>query len=218
MAPPMPWPPCPHRYVLERGAWDEAAMLTLHPSEFAWERFAQAEATQVLVQGLGAARVGDVETARHSLERLHALHDTLVETNQSYWADQAAIQIEEVAAWLALAEGNPEEALATMRRAAELESATEKHPVTPGPIVPAYELLGDMLLELDQPVEALAAFEASLQDDPNRFRSLYGAANAAELGGDTEKAQAYYAALTALGENADGDRVELVAARTFLAQ
>lgn len=208
----------PARYVLERGAWEEAAMITLHPSTFAWERFPQAEATQVLVQGLGAAHVGNVEAARQSLERLQALHDALVETNQSYWADQATIQIEEVAAWLALAEGKPEEALASMRHAAELESATEKHPVTPGPIVPAYELLGDMLLDLGQPVDALAAFETSLQDDPNRFRSLYGAANAAELAGEMEKAKGHYTALVALGESTDSNRAELVAARTFLGE
>ena len=208
----------PARYVLERRAWDEAAMIALHPAEFAWERFPQAEATQVLVQGLGAAHVGNVEAARQSLERLQALHDALVETNQGYWADQATIQIEEVAAWLALAEGKPEEALASMRHAVELESATEKHPVTPGPIVPAYELLGDMLLDLGQSVDALAAFETSLQDDPNRFRSLYGAANAAELAGEMEKAKGHYTALVALDESADSDRAELVAARTFLGE
>jgi tetratricopeptide (TPR) repeat protein len=208
----------PARYVLERGAWDEAAMIALHPAEFAWERFPQAEATQVLVQGLGAAHVGNVEAARQSLERLHELHDALVETDQGYWADQATIQIEEVAAWLALAEGKPEEALASMRHAAELESVTEKHPVTPGPIVPAYELLGDMLLDLGQSIDALAAFETSLQDDPNRFRSLYGAATAAELAGEMEKANGHYTALVALGESVDSDRAELVAARTFLGE
>ncbi|NJN81777.1 MAG: hypothetical protein HC802_05465 [Caldilineaceae bacterium] len=144
----------PARYVLERGAWDEAESIALHPSEFAWESFPQAEATQALVKGLGAARTGNIETARQNLDRLNELHDALVNTNQGYWAEQAVIQIEEVAAWLALAEGQPDEALAAMRHAVELESATEKHPVTPGSIVPAYELLGEMLLELDEPAEA----------------------------------------------------------------
>ena len=170
------------------------------------------------MQGLGAAHIGDVEAARQSLDRLHSLRDALSAANQSYWVDQTAIQIEEVGAWLALAEGNAEEALAAMRHAVELEAATVKHPVTPGPIVPAYELLGEMLLDLDEPVDALGAFEISLQDDPNRFRTLVGAASAAELAGDTGKAQRYYAALAALGQGADSDRAELAAAEAFLAQ
>ena len=105
-----------------------------------------------------------------------------------------------------------------MRRAVELEDATEKHPVTPGPLVPAHELLGEMLVELGEPVEALAEFEASHVIEPNRFRGLYGAAHAAELAGDAEKASTYYEELIALGETADGDRAELAAAAAFLGQ
>ena len=155
---------------------------------------------------------------RTNLERLAALQEAMVAANVGYWAAQTEIQMQEIEAWIALAEGNNEQALELMRNAVELEAATEKHPVTPGPIVPAHELLGEMLLELDQPAEALAEFEASHVVEPNRFRGLYGAARAAELAGDEEKARTYYEELLALGENADTERAELVAADAYLAE
>jgi tetratricopeptide (TPR) repeat protein len=123
-----------------------------------------------------------------------------------------------VEAWITLAEGQHEEALVLMREAVALEDATEKHPVTPGPFVPAHELLGEMLLQLDLPAEALAEFEASQLLEPNRFRGLYGAARAAELAGELEKARGFYEELLALGANADSERAELVEAQAFLAQ
>ena len=208
----------PARYVLERGQWDEAAMLALHPQEFAWERFPQAEAVMVFARGLGAAHTGDVTAARQELERLVLLREAMLATNQGYWAEQAEIQSLEVAAWIALAEGDEQEALALMHEAAALEATTEKHPVTPGPIVPAYELLGEMLLEFNQPQEALAAFEKSHQIEPNRFRGFYGAARAAELIGDREKARSYYEQVVSLAETASGGRAEVAAAIAFLAQ
>lgn len=205
----------PARYVLERGAWDEAAALALNPPDFPWEHFPQAEAIMVFARGLGAARSGDVEAARSELERLRQLQEALTAAKQGYWVGQAAIQIEEVTAWITLAEGSADEALAAMRNAAELEATTEKHPVTPGWLVPANELLGEMLLELDNPAEALAAFETSLQDDPNRFRGVYGAAHAAELAGDIVKAKSYYTELVKL-VGADSARPEVMAAQAFL--
>jgi tetratricopeptide (TPR) repeat protein len=208
----------PARYALERGQWAEAAALTLHPQNLAWERFPQAEAVLVFARGLGAARTGDVAAARQDLDRLQVLREAMVATNQGYWAGQADIQSEEIRAWIALAEGNPEEALALMRNAVEMEAATEKHPVTPGPIVPAYELLGEMLLELGQPAEALVQFEASHVIEPNRFRGLHGAAHAAALAGETEKAHTYYEALVELASTADSERPELAAAKAFLDQ
>ena len=208
----------PARYALERGEWAEATALTLHPENLAWERFPQAEAVLVFARGLGAVRSGDVDAARTNLERLAALQEAMVAANIGYWAAQTEIQMQEIEAWIALAEGNNEQALELMRNAVELEAATEKHPVTPGPIVPAHELLGEMLLELDQPAEALAEFEASHVVEPNRFRGLYGAARAAELAGDEEKARTYYEELLALGENADTERAELVAADSYLAE
>jgi hypothetical protein len=206
----------PSRYALERGQWADAAALSLHPQTLAWEKFPQAEAVLVFARGLGAARNGDVEAARAGLERLQALSEAMAAINQSYWVGQAEIQSQEIAAWIALAEGNSEEALALMRKAVELEAATDKHPVVPGPAVPAHELLGEMLLVLEQPAEALAEFEASHVVEPNRFRGLYGAAHAAELAGDDAKAHTYYEALLALAETADSERAELAAATTFL--
>src|SRR5690606_18651309 len=128
------------------------------------------------------------------------------------------IQSREVEAWIALAEGRNEEALALMREAVELEAATEKHPVTPGPIAPARELLGEMLLTLEQPAEALVEFEASLSTEPNRFRSLYGAARAAELAGEIETARSHYEALIELSADADSERAEIAEAEAFLVQ
>jgi tetratricopeptide (TPR) repeat protein len=208
----------PARYVLERGQWAEAAALTLHPPTFGWELFPQAEAILVFARGLSAARAGDMDAAQPELERLLVLHEALVTGGPEYWAGQVAIQIREVEAWIALADGRNEEALALMREATELEAATEKHPVTPGPLAPAQELLGEMLLALEQPAEALAAFEASLETEPNRFRSLYGAAHAAELAGEMETARRYYEELSTLTATADGERAELAEAAAFLAQ
>ncbi len=208
----------PARYALERGAWAEAAVLRLHPPDLAWERFPETEAVLVFARGLGAARSGDVTAARQDLERLHELQEAMLAANSTYWAGQADIQSHEVAAWIAFAEENFEEALTLMRTAVELEAATEKHPVTPGPLVPAHELLGEMLLELEQPALALAEFEASHVIEPNRFRGLYGAAHAAELAGELEKAHGYYEQLVALAATADSERAELAAAQAFLAQ
>ena len=208
----------PSRYALERRRWADAAALTLHPRELAWQRFPQAEAVLTFARGLGAARSGDLATARQDVERLQALREAMLAAKQNYWAEQAEIQRRMVAAWVARAEGKNEEALEGMRAAAALEDATEKHPVTPGPLIPARELLGELLLELKQPAAALQAFEASQRVEPNRFYGLYGAARAATLAGEKEKARAFYTQLLALGGKADGERPELTEARKFMAQ
>jgi tetratricopeptide (TPR) repeat protein len=205
----------PARYALERGRWSDAASLTLSPSEVAWERIPQAAAITVFARALGAARSGDAAGARESAERLAALRDALVVTNEAYWAEQLDIQREVALAWLARAEGRNDEALALMRATADREDGTDKHPVTPGPIVPARELLGELLLELGQPAQALEAFERSHRAEPNRFRGLYGAARAAELLGDREKAGTYYTALLELAAQADTERTELQQAQAF---
>jgi tetratricopeptide (TPR) repeat protein len=208
----------PARYALERRRWADAATLTLHPGSFPWSRFRWGEAITVFSRALGAARSGDVAKAGKEVDTLQSLHSALVEAKQSYWADQVEIQRRAAAAWVAHAEGKHDEALALMRSAADLESSTEKHPVTPGPIVPARELLGELLLDLNQPAQALAELEASLRTDPNRLNGLYGAARAAELSGDHGKARTYYASLVALCEQADSERPELLTAKAFLAK
>src|SRR5581483_6990201 len=177
-----------------------------------------AEANVYFARALGAARSGNTANAKKDVEKLQSLGDTLAAAKQSYWADQVEVQRRAAAAWLAHAEGKNEEAVTIMRSAADLEDATEKHPVTPGPIVPARELLGELLLELKEPTQALSAFETSLHASPNRFNGLSGAARAAQLAGDTEKARSYYAQLVSLCDRGDGARPELAEARTFLAQ
>ena len=150
--------------------------------------------------------------------QLASLRDTLMQVNDSYWADQVDIQRQTATAWITLAEGNPENALTQMRLAAEHEDRTDKNNVTPGVILPARELLGEMLLELKQPAQAMIEFEATLRTAPNRFNALSGAARAAKLSGDKEKAKTYYAQLLSICEHADGERPELQDARSLLAQ
>lgn len=208
----------PARYAIERRRWSDAASLTVHPSTFPWARFPWAEAVTHFVRALGAARSGDTAGARKDIERLQFLREALVKAKNSYWAGQVEIQRQAAVAWLARAEGKNEEALMLMRSAADQEDSTEKSPVTPGAIVPARELLGEMLLELGRPAEALKEFETSNRPAPNRFRGLYGAARAAELSGNGEKARAYYAKLVALSGKADSERPELLDAKTFLAK
>ncbi|MBI4488357.1 MAG: hypothetical protein HY694_04675 [Deltaproteobacteria bacterium] len=206
----------PARYALERRQWAEAASLTPHPSDFAWSRFPMAEAITLFARGLGAARSGNPDNARIDMQRLQPLHEALTKAKQAYWAEQVEIQRQVVAAWIARTEGKNEEAFKFMRAAADLEDKTEKHIVSPGPIVPARELLGEMFLEVGNPGQALKEFEASHRVEPNRFRGLYGAAKAAHLAGDREKASHYYAKLVSLCESADTDRPELKKAKAFL--
>ncbi len=208
----------PARYALERRQWAEAAALALHPSAFPWSRYRWAEANLYFARALGAARSGDTASARKDVEELQSLHDALIEAKQTYWADEVEVQRQAATAWLAHAEGKNEEALTLMRSAADLEDATEKHPVTPGPIIPARELLGDLLLDLKEPGQALREFESSLHASPSRFNGLSGAARAAQLMGDIEKARTYYARLVSLCDHADSARTELAEARMFLAK
>ncbi|HEY3040060.1 MAG TPA: hypothetical protein VGJ66_15075 [Pyrinomonadaceae bacterium] len=207
----------PARYAVERRRWSEAAKLELHPVDFPWKEFRYTEALIYFARALGSSRSGDPVAARRDVDKLSAIQKALVESKLEYWANQVEIQRRAAAAWVANAEGNDTEALTLMRSAAELESSTEKHPVTPGPIMPARELLGDMLLELKQPEQALREFEMSLSDSPNRFNGLYGAARAAELSGNKKKAEAYYAKIITLTAHADSERPELQKIREFVA-
>lgn len=208
----------PMRAALERGRWEDAARIELSPPEpdFAWQRFPNAEAVNAFGRGLGAARNGDATGAREQVERLGRLRQAMIEARQAYWADQALIQTAVIEAWVAHAEGRTEDALQRLRAAADHEDATEKNVVTPGPLAPARESLGEMLMALARPGDALVEFEAVTVKEPNRFRALYGAARAAELSGDREKARAYYATLGRVAANSAGDRPELATARAFL--
>jgi tetratricopeptide (TPR) repeat protein len=206
----------PARYVLERQRWTEAASLAMHPMPFPWNRYAWGEAMTVFTRAVGAARSGDTVAARKEVDRLQALREALVQTKNTYWADQVEVQRRAAAAWTAKADRKPDEALKLMRAAADLEGTMDKHPVTPGPLVPAREMLGELLLDLGQPAQALAEFETSIANEPNRFRGFYGAARAAELTGDAAKARVYYTKLVALCDKADTPRPELGEAKAFL--
>ncbi|MGZ7091043.1 MAG: hypothetical protein ACXVKH_16385 [Candidatus Angelobacter sp.] len=203
----------PARYCLERRAWADAAKLDPLPSPFP-----PADAITYFARGLGAAHVKDGATARSAIGSLEQIRDKL-KMKEGYWANQVEIQRQEVSAWLAFAEGDPKAALAGMRAAAELEDGTEKNAITPGPLAPARELLGELLLELKRPAEALKEFEATLTKEPNRFRSLYGAAEAAKLAGNRQAAQTYFRELLKVAERADSPgRQELVEARSEVRQ
>jgi tetratricopeptide (TPR) repeat protein len=206
----------PARYTLERGRWADAAALTPTPSDLGWDKFPQAESITWFARGIGAARSGNTADAGKSLARIEALRDALKAAKNTYWAEQSDIQRLAVAAWIARAENKNEEAVALMRQAAEREDATEKHPVTPGALFPAREMLANLLLDLGQPAPALVEFERSQKSDPNRFRGLAGAARAAELAGDRDRARGFYTKLTALAATADAERPELAQAKTFL--
>lgn len=207
----------PARYALERGDWAAAARLRLSPPDMAWGKFPHAEAILVFARGLGAARSGDLAAARHDVERLQALKAAMLSAKMGYWPGQADFQIAAVQAWIALGEQRNDEALQLMRAAAAAEEASDKHPVTPGNVVPSRELLGEMLLALGQPGAALAEFERSLKRDPNRFRGLAGALGAAEAAGDREAARRHAGSLLALGAARDSERPELARARAVLA-
>jgi tetratricopeptide (TPR) repeat protein len=166
-------------------------------------------------RALGAARSGDAATARAAIGMLQTIQDQLSQQKEAYWAEQTDIQRRSAVAWLALLEGNKEDALAGMRHAAALEDGTEKAAVTPGPLAPSRELLGEMLLQLDRPQEALDEFERTLQREPNRFRTVYGAARAASLARNALKARSYYELLLKICAGADGQsRPELEEARS----
>jgi len=181
----------PARYSVERGDWHEAAKLRLHPADFPWQQFGWCEAIIHFAKGVGAARTGNITDAKDSLQRLETLRDLDRSAHKDYTAGQIEIQRLAVAAWIAAAENRNEEALRLMRAAATLEDATEKDNVTPGAIIPARELLGELLLTLNQPAAALQELEASLQRTPNRRNALDRAAQAAKEAGNQVKANYY---------------------------
>jgi hypothetical protein len=208
----------PARYALERR--DNALAATLVPSPAVpWARFRQYEAITHFARAIGLARTGHPSEAKKAVAQLVAIRQALADAKDTYWADQVEIQRRAAAAEVAWAERyNGQEALTLMRSAAELEAATEKHPVTPGAVLPARELLAEFLIEMSHAEMSLALkeYEASLAVSPNRFNAVYGAARAARLAGYTATAATYYRALVSLAAGGDGTRAELKEARTFL--
>jgi hypothetical protein len=180
----------PARFALERRDWKRAVQLPLRETSFPYT-----DAMTWFARGIGAARLGQTAAANESATSLQQIRERLSKTNEAYWARQVEIQQVAVVAWAALAEGKKEDALRQMKSAAELEDETEKSAVTPGPLAPARELLAEMLLEIREPAEALEQFKITLTKEPGRFRALYGAARAAQLGGSPQESQKYFGEL-----------------------
>jgi tetratricopeptide (TPR) repeat protein len=201
----------PARYPLERGNWADTARLQPTPSNFPWT-----EAMTHFARALGAARSGNPAAAQADLQRISALRDDLSAKKNAYWANEVEVMRLSSLAWVTLAQSKTDEALELMRQAADIEDKSEKNIVTPGRLLPARELLGDMLLEAKRPAEALKAYEMSQLREPNRFRGLYGAAQAAAQPGNRDKAREYYGRLIELAGSGDA-RPETEAARKYMA-
>ena len=207
----------PSRFLLENKNWDRAATLQVPPANFSWIQFPWQESIIHFTRLLGAAHLGNIKDANIELAKLNLLHDTLEKQKDAYKSLQVAIQIKTGEAWIQFANGKTTEALNLMKLAVDMEDGTEKHPVTPGEVLPARELLGDMLLQVKQYENALLAYEAVLQKCPNRFNSLYGAGLAAEKSGQKQKAVFYFKQLLTITDAVNSDRPELVDTRKFLA-
>jgi tetratricopeptide (TPR) repeat protein len=188
----------PARYVLENRLWKEAAALQVGPSYIPWNKFPWQAAITHFTRTLGFVHTNQLDSAHAALNTLNKLHDELVSQKNTYNANQVDIQIKTAQAWILWKEGKSAEALTYMNQAADMEDKTEKHPVTPGEVLPARELLADMLLAMNKPDEALIAYEADLQTHPNRFNGLYGAGMAAEKAGKADLAKNYFKQLSVI--------------------
>ena len=206
----------PIRMALENKSWEEAAKLELPSIDFPWKKLHWEKAMFHFAKALGYSHTGDIKSAETELQTLKTLHHNLLETKESYKAGQVNIHVNTSQAWIELAKGNNDKALTYMKNAALLESETSKHPVTPGELLPADELLGDMLLALNKPAEALVAYEINLKGHPNRFNGLYGAARASKQSGNLEKAELFFSQLIELTKNSKSDRIEIKEAKQFL--
>ena len=207
----------PARIALERRAWREAAALPMVPAAYPWSKYPQAEAVNAFARGIGLARTLDVAGARAEVKRLQQLRDAAVAMKSGYWAEQIDIQAEVVRGLAACAEGSRDECMEILAKAAAREDATEKHAVTPGPLVPAREILASAKLDAGMGEAALADYETVLTHEPNRFHATYGAARSAQLSGDHARASEYYRRLVDLAGESDSARPEVGVARRYLA-
>lgn len=206
----------PARYFLENKFWKEAAELETYPADVPWEKFPWQSAITHFARLLGSVHTGRIDQAKIELTRLRSFHDSLLAQKDTYKANQVMIQVKSGEAWILYGEKKYNDAVQRMKLAAEMEDKTEKSPVTPGEVIPAKELLADMLLELNRPAEALVAYEEDLAKHRNRFNGLYGAALASEKAGDIVKANKYYQQLLAIANSTSANRSELTKARMFV--
>ncbi len=201
------------RYALERSAWAEAAALPLPAGSAPF-----VEAIARFARAVGSARSGNAAQAKVEVAALTALRDSLAARRDSYWATIVDAQRLAASAWIAKGEGRADDAVRFAREGAELEETVEKHPVTPGPLLPARELEGDLLLELGRAADALRSYEKTLEREPRRARALFGAARAAEQSKNDSLARKHYEELALLMKDADASRAEVKKARAFLAR
>jgi tetratricopeptide (TPR) repeat protein len=206
----------PARCALERKQWKEASELKPFPDQFPWKKFPWENAITHFSKLLGCVHVGKLDEAGKELEILQLLHKELAASNETYKANQVQIQMKAGDAWIHFAEGRKKDAIALMTLAADMEDATAKHPVTPGEVLPARELLGDMLMEMGEAPDALKAFEADLARHNNRFNGLYGAAITARRSGDKKKATDYFNQLLAIASPDSCKRSAMREAAVFL--
>jgi hypothetical protein len=211
-----PFAAIPARIALENKNWSEAAQIQIHSSDIKWEKFPWQKALLHFGRALGSAHTKNFKAAQEEIAILQKLRQDLLDINDPYKAKQVLIQIKSAEAWLIFLNVNKEDGLALMKEAAELENSTSKHPVTPGEILPADELLGDMFLALNQPSEALKAYEKNLKARPNRFNGIFGAAIAAKNNGEKTKAKMYFESLMELAGSSNSDRPELKTAKEYL--
>lgn len=207
----------PSRYALETRDWKAAAALLPRPVTGAdWDKHPWEKSILVFARLLGNVNTGNQSAAKAGLQVLKELQQQLLQKKDDYSANQVAIQVLSGTAWIAWKEGKAAEALRAMKEAVEREDKTEKHPVTPGEVLPARQLLGDMYLEMHQPEAALAAYEADSKKHPNRFNSLYGAAWSSEKTGNTHKAKQYYQQLVEIANTPHSTRPEIKKAKEYL--
>jgi tetratricopeptide (TPR) repeat protein len=208
----------PSRYVLENRLWKEAAALPDYHANFSWDKFPWQRAILHFARAMGSVHTGDLPIAKREIAELARLQRLLAAQKDEYKAAQVQVQVHAGQAWLKWKEGNEEEALTEMKAAVALEDKTEKHPVTAGEVLPARELLGDMLLQLGRFDEALQAYKLNLQRHPNRFNGLYGAGLAAERSGNNTAATNYYRQLAQQVDVQKKERPELARIANYIQQ
>jgi len=206
----------PVRFALERRDWQTAAALSPPQIGFPLERFPWAEAMISFGRALGEARTGNITGAQAEIANLQSLKDQLVAAKDTYWANQVEVLRLSAAGILARVQGDDTKAVELVRAAADLDATMDKHPATPASVLPARELLADLLLELNQPDKALVEYREVLRTDPNRFRSILGEARAAKQSGDAAAAHDAYQKLVALSKPAGPERPELAEAKAYL--
>lgn len=207
----------PARWALERHDWKAAASLDIQPLWFPWNRFRNVEALMYYAKAIGAARAGDVAAARRSVDEISTIRKSLPVTRDYDWSGSIGAQWEAASALITYAEGNKDEGLRLLRTAADHEDAVDKHPVTPGALLPVREMLADLLLETGAANEAFKEYEAVLKIAPRRFNATAGAAKAALKTGDAIQARAYSRQLLEIAKDSESPRPELVWARDYVA-